>query len=251
MLTVQPNFTTKYVQKPVNFKGGSTYELTEDLYNQKSDFYKQQIRDLDEVIDNEKTPSALKKFAKTAKVVSEAVLEGWAVAWGAKKGANILKGTAAKGLNSNFTKNIQKFVTKAQEFIKTKNFGAKIFTTILNGIEKIKTSKIGQKIAGAIDSFANTKAGKAIAKGFKVIGSGIKTAYEFIAKQFGKIKNTVKGKSFDEVYEKTSKTAATTLGVGAGATSAYTSVRKPEENAEKEIENQERFIEEEEYDAID
>ena len=48
MLTVQPNFTTKYAQKTVAFKGREgAYELTEDLYNEKSDFYKKQIRDLD------------------------------------------------------------------------------------------------------------------------------------------------------------------------------------------------------------
>lgn len=254
MLTIQPNFTTKYVQKPTAFKGHEgAYDLTEDLYNEKSDFYKKQIKDLDEVIENDKTPSTLKKFAKGAKVVSEAVLEGWAVAWGAKKGANILKGTAAKGLNSKFAKNIQDFATKAQDFIKTKGIGTKLHTAIVKGIEKFKTSKIGQNIINTFNRFADTKVGGAIIKGFKVIGNAFKTAYGFVAKQFSKVKTAMSGKSFDEVYEKTSKAAATTLGVGAGTTSAYTSVRKPEENVAKETakevakENDEIDIDEDEF----
>lgn len=244
MLTVQPNFTTKYAQKPIAFKGQEgSYDLTEDLYNEKSDFYKRQIRDLDEVIENDKTPSTLKRFAKGAKVVSEAVLEGWAVAWGAKKGANILKGTAAKGINSKFSKNIQTFATKAQDFIKSKKYVGKINTAIVDGIKKVRNSKVGQTIINTFNKFADTKVGGAIVKGLKIVGNAIRSAYKFVAKQFVKVKDATKGKSFDEVYEKTSKAAATTLGVGAGTTSAYTSVRKPEEKATIEAEKEAQKIE--------
>ena len=62
----------------------------------------------------------------------------------------------------------------------------------------------------------------------------------------------MKGKSFDDVYEKTSKAAATTLGVGAGTTSAYTSIRKPEENVAKEAAKEAQAFEvEDEFMEVD
>ncbi|MBE7712672.1 MAG: hypothetical protein E7Z87_02900 [Cyanobacteria bacterium SIG26] len=223
MLTVQPNFTTKYVQKPLAFKGEGTLELTEENYNQKKDYYQKQIQDLNDVIQDEKAPSALKKFAKVAKVISEGVLEGWAVAWGAKKGGDVIKGSTLKALNSNFVKGAK---TYAKPLIThTKKYGAQVFEYIGKLFTKIKDTKFGQKVIENFDKFANTKTGAKIVEGLKIVANGFKAVGKFIAKHFNKVADKFKGKSVETNYDRIAKTTATTLGVGAGATSAYNAMR--------------------------
>ena len=93
MLTIQPNVVNYSNRKPVHFRGGEDgasgsildSEITEDLYNQKSNFYKSQIREFDKSINDEHTPDFMKKVLKTFRIISEALLEGWAVAWGCQQ----------------------------------------------------------------------------------------------------------------------------------------------------------------------
>ena len=64
MLTIQSNVVNYSNKRPIHFRGeengvaGSLLDgdITEDLYNEKSNFYKSQIREFDKSINDEHTP---------------------------------------------------------------------------------------------------------------------------------------------------------------------------------------------------
>ncbi len=193
MLNVQPNFTTS-AYKPV-FRGEKDF-LTEDAVNEEKDFYARQIDGFNEIIDDEYMPSGMKKAAKVLRIISEGILEGWAVAWGAKKGLNFLKSSSVKTINSNTYK-------KAAEILQpTRDYAAKI----LKNVKKYAVKKLGllKKSKFAKSNFS-----------------------QYVVKQYNKLKTVaepyitkIKEKTTNITYEKATNATATVLGVGSGATGA-------------------------------
>ena len=93
MLTIQPKITQYSQQRnQISFKNTEAIGIPDDsFYRDKQNYYENQIREFDELIEDEHTPNAFKKVLKGFRVVSEGLLEGCAVAWGASKGAKVIK----------------------------------------------------------------------------------------------------------------------------------------------------------------
>ena len=218
MLTIQPKLTN--YQAPV-FKASSDED---SYYREKIANYKNKQKEFDELLDeNAKAPKAFKAAIKGFKVISEVLLQGWALAWGTKKGAKVVKSSILSGINSNTVPKAKNFVQPAIDLIeKGFKYTKEFFST---KIQKIKTSEfatnLNGKITNIIEKMNNNPIGKYIVKGFEYIGKGfkyignlIKQGYEWFTKPF-------KGKTAEEVYDKAASVTASTLGVGAGATALY------------------------------
>lgn len=222
MLTIQPNITHYSKTRALAFKGEDSSPNKEDAFYQgKLDAYETQIKDLNESLNNDKTPGVLKKIIKPCKIASEALLEGWAVAWGASKGSRVVKSSVVKTVEKEGVK-VAEVLTPFGE--KIQKYGSKVFGAIGKGLEKLKNTKLaqktGEKFSKLVEKMRENKIGKYIVKAFEAIGNFVTN----------KIINPLKGVKASEMYDKTSKVASNTLGVGAGAAGAYNAAVKPDAN---------------------
>lgn len=235
MLTIQPKITQYSNTPKIAFKSSNAdaviNRLTDEenkFYEGKTKHYEKQVQDFDNLINDTHTPNTLKKALKVFKIISEGLLEGWAVAWGASKGAKIMKSSAIAGANSKVAKGTQKILTPLFERIK--NGGSKLFEKISKGVDNIKASKaytkIGEKISAITEKMNNNKVGRIILKGFEYIGKAFKYAGNLIFKGFKKVFQPFKGMKAEEVYDKAAKVTSNTMGVGAGAAGAYNAATK-------------------------
>lgn len=210
MLTIQPNFSKvqQYAQRPLHFKGQSA-EITEDYVNEQRDFYEKQVREADKIINDEKAPEALKKGMKILKIISEGIIEGWAVLWGARTGAKFAKNGAIKTVNSKFAKNVGKGLKSAGEFI-------------TKGFEKLSESKLAKKAGELVEKLDKTKFGKYIVSAGRAVVKGIKTVVEFVRTKLGKATKA----DIESTYDKVANGTATTLGVGSGIAGTYSAAKK-------------------------
>lgn len=222
MLTVQPKFTNQSSYK-TSFKGDSDF-INESKYNEKKSYYENQKSEFDKIINDEYVPEGMKKGAKVFKIASEGILEGWAVTWAATKGGKFLKSGYLKAANS-------KFVKWATEMLKPLGKGLKkssknIKTSLLNGLEKIKTSKPVTKTTSflnkAEETLNKTKLGQVVVATIKGIGKALKTVGKAISSIAHKIAEPFK----KVTYDKAAKATASTLGVGSGIAGAYSAARK-------------------------
>lgn len=234
MITIQPNITHYSKQKALpSFKGENSAniisaEQEDEFFKNKTEFYESQIKDLDASLNNDKTPEAFKKVIKGFKIVSEGLLEGWAVAWGASKGSRVVKSSIVKTIEKEGSKTAQEVLTPFGE--KIQKYGSKIFDAIGKGFEKLTNTTFakntGAKFSKFIDKMRDNSVGKYIVNTFEYIGNFISD----------KIIKPLKGVKPGEVYDKATKVTSTTLGVGAGAAGAYNATdRSKSIQAEKEI----------------
>ena len=176
MLTIQPNFTTKqYTQKtqrPLHFKGidEDAGEITEEYIRKKQDFYEEQSEKAERIINNDKSPEALKKGMRVIKIISDGIWEGLAVLWGARVGSKFVKGSTVKGINSKAAKNIGKGFKTVGEYIS-------------KGFEKLSQSGLAKKAGELVDKLNNTKYGKYIVSAGKAVVNAVKTAVGFLRKR--------------------------------------------------------------------
>lgn len=233
MLSVQPKFTQYAAAKQPAFKGLSNpQETPEDrFFEEKTNYYKDQTRAFDEALLNEHTPDAMKKVIKGFKVVSEALLEGWAVAWGASKGMKIIKSTTIKGLNSSFAKHTEDILKPVGEGLK--NAGKTFKTKFGNFITNIKTSdfatKTAERFTNMTESMRNNTVGKYVVSGFEAIGKVLKYIGNLAKQGADKVISPLKEMKAGEIYDKAAKVTSTTFGIGAGAAGAYNATMKPED----------------------
>ncbi len=213
MLSIQPNFTIqKKSFKPV-FRGEKEHESfwTEDRYNEEKDFYEKQIDGFNDILNEEYMPNSLKKAAKVLRIISEGILEGWAVAWGAKKGLNFMKNTTTRTLNSKNYARAKEILSPAKEGLVKVGNNLKEF-----GAEKLKAlseKEFVQKMTNPIKNFfENKEFGKYIAKQYNSLKEGLGTFKGKIKEQINKI-----------TFEKATNITAATLGVGSGTMGAINS----------------------------
>ena len=147
MLTIQPKITQYSQQRNnVSFKSREDGGIPDDsFYKEKQAYYKDQIREFDTLIEDEYTPNAFKKVLKGFRVVSEGLLEGCAVAWGASKGAKVIKSAAVKGASHKFTKKAIDVLKPIAEGFRTT--GSKIIKALGEKAADFKTSKFATGIA--------------------------------------------------------------------------------------------------------
>jgi len=228
MLTIQPNFTTKqYASKPLHFKGESD-DITEDYINNKKTFYKEQISNAEKIIDDKNSPKKLKSTAKVIKVISEAILEGWAVLWGGLVASKFIKSGVIKAAGG--AKTVQKGIKNIAKGIEK---GA----DRLSETQAAKT--INEKTGKVIDRLEKTTVGAYIAKGAKALGKSIATAGNYVEKGYNKIAEKFGGKTLEQTYDIVTKWIARTLGVGSGAAAAYNSATGANEEAKRGFEKAE------------
>ncbi len=240
MLTIQPKVVNLYPKmNQTSFKGGEAAALDIDndeaLFEKKTQYYKHQINEFDKSLNDKYTPSSFKKVIKIFKVVSEALLEGWAVAWGASKGSKIIKSTVVKEMNSKTAKGLEEVLTPFGK--KLKKAGLGIGTAIKNGFQAIKTSKFvtsaGEKLHNLAERMNKNSIGKYVVKGFEYIGKAFKFAADLVTAGYKRAAQLFEGKTASQIYDKATKATSTTLGVGAGAAGAYnaaTGKEKVQEN---------------------
>ena len=231
MLTIQPNISHSSKLRAVSFKGETTTnvlsaEKEDALFKDKIEFYEKQLEELDNSLNDKKTPELLRKIMKGFKIVSEGLLEGWAVAWGASKGSRVVKSTIVKSIEKEGSKAAQEVLTPFAE--KVKIFSSKIFGVGAKGAKYIKNTPLATKISEGFSKVVNkmrdNKVGKYIVKSFEYIGNFVSN----------KIIKPLKGVNASEMYDKAAKATSTTLGVGAGAAGAYNATGRPEQ-VKKEI----------------
>ena len=222
MLTVQPKFTNQSSYK-TSFKGDSDF-INESKYNEKKSYYENKKSEFDKIINDEYVPEGMKKGAKVFKIASEGILEGWAVTWAAAKGGKFLKAGYLKAASSKFTKRATEMLKPLGKGLKKSSRNIKI--SLLNGLDKIKTSKLLTKTTSffnkAEETLNKTKLGqvvvatvKGIGKALKAVGKAISSITHKIAEPFKKV-----------TYDKAAKATASTLGVGSGIAGAYSAARK-------------------------
>ncbi|MCM1338746.1 MAG: hypothetical protein NC191_03645 [Muribaculaceae bacterium] len=219
MLTIQPNVTAatrQYAQKNLHFKGVDD-DITEEYVKGKQKFYEKQINDSEKIINNKKAPDTLKKIMKGIKVVSEGIIEGWAVLWGAKKGANFAKSGAISSVNSKFAKSVGKGF---------KAFGG----FIAKGFEKLSQSGLAEKAGNLVEKLNNTKFGKYIVSTGKAVVKAVKAAASFVKNKF----SGIKGENIEKTYDKVANGTATTLGVGSGVAGTYSAAKAEEKKTAEE-----------------
>lgn len=240
MLTIQPNFTTKPVSKVAFGHSGATafsVETPEDeYYNDKTNFYKKQSKEFDNIIEDDRTPEFLRKMGKAFKIGSEVLFQGWLVAWGASKGAKFLKSSVISGVSSDSAKAAMKTAGKVTDGIqKAAGF---LFEKAGKVVERVKTTpaymNFAQKFENLVKRLDENKYGQYAMAAFRAIGSGIKKVAGYIKKPFVAAGEKLKNADFSTAYDKTAKAASTTLGVGAGATCAYDEIVHPENQAAEE-----------------
>ena len=239
MLTIQPNITNQTIRKQPAFKAEQNRD--DSFYESKTNYYEGQKKDFEDLSNDIKTPKALKKIAKTFAVISTMLLEGWAVAWGATKGAKFVKSSVASGLDTEFVKGSKEVLKPIYKgFVQA---GNKIAEFAKAASARIKGTKIytnlSEKLAKVVEKMENNKFGKVVLTVLRTIGKGAKKVADFIAKPFKTAANKIKETSFDTAYDNATKTVSTTLGVGAGAASGYNEIVHPEQaKADKELEEE-------------
>ena len=232
MLTIQPNFTTHPVRK-IAFKGEGAYAYDDSMFENKAKYYEDKTKEFDAIINNEKTHPLTKKVIKGFKVISSALWEGWLVAWGAKKGAEVLKSSVISGVGARFVRNAKKVTAPLGKPLRT--IGSIISDEAAKYIKRLKASNFMQE----------TSLGKTLTKGLNLLGKGIK----YIGTQVSNLFAPLKKAKADEIYDKTAKTASTILGVGAGAAGGYNAAV----NSDKRINNvdlQAELDQEDNYDNL-
>lgn len=214
MLSIQPNQISQTASKYQTFKGSSCV-LDEETYANRRSYYENQKHECDELLEDQYLPKGFKNAVKVGKVVSEGILEGWAVAWAATKGAKFSKNIGLKVIDSKFAKNIAKMFGNLAEFVKVKSSPL--------------TKKLGENFETVINKLDTNKYGKYVVKGLKAINNGFKAVKAVVTTVLEKlgVKNFT--------YEKATKATATTLGVGSGLAGAYNAGK--ENFGDKNIDN--------------
>lgn len=223
MLTVQPKFTNYTAPKAISFKSNDEDYVGgakgEEYYKEKVDFYKKQAAEFERMSEDSTNPDSLKKMMKGFRVASEALLEGWAVAWGASKGSKILKASVISGSKTKFIKGVKNILRPIYKGMKSS--GKKITETYTKTAERIKTSKFAEKFNNFVEGMRKNPVGKYIVKGFEYVVKAFKYVGKMIKAGAKKLIEPLKGKTKSEIYDKTTKVASNTLGVGAGVAGAY------------------------------
>lgn len=239
MLTIQPKISNYQHQptKALSFKGEQNPDAA--YFEEKIDFYENQIKEYDEAIEDKYTPKPLKKIMKGFRIISEALLEGWAVAWGASKGSKLLKSSIVNTANS-------KAIHKADGVIKPIIQGVKqsiknIAKYIANGFTSLKNSKamksVSEFFSKTAENLNKNKFGKGVVKCFEAIGSGFKYLGKKISKGWNNIVDACSGKNAEATYDKVTKGTSKVFGVGAGIAGGYNAATNADE---RELKRQER-----------
>lgn len=224
MLTIQPNFTTRPVRQ-IAFKSegvdaAAGNDPSNDEYQEKVKYYEKKVNEFDDALKDKDTPTILKKLIKVFKVASEALLEGWAVAWGAKKGADVIKPSMVKGVDGEFVKGVK---------------------SVLSPVGKL-FGKIAAAASGAYGKFKATKFmtensfGKTLTKGLEYVEKG----FSYIGEKLSKLK----GEKVETIYDKAANVTSKTMGAGAGIAGGYNAVtgadQKKPEKADNSVEDDDK-----------
>lgn len=238
MLTVQPGLSN-FSKSSLTFRAKEVDidaindKKRDEYYQQKVDYYKNQAREFDEMSKNTDTPKGFRAVMKGFRVISEALLEGWAVAWGASKGSKVIKSSILKGFNTNFGKHVKAALKSIGRGIKLS--GTKISESYKSGINLIKESNFSQEVSKVVEKMRNNSFGKYVVKGFEYIGKVFKYIGSLIASGAKKLAEPFANKTSGEIYDKVAKGTSVTLGVGAGAAGAYSAtISEDKKNKVKE-----------------
>ena len=223
MLTIQPKITS-YSRPVVSFKGD------EDFYKSKVDYYTQQYKDFDEMAQDPNSPKGLRKVMKGFAVVAEALLEGWAVAWGASKGAKVLRTPIKNFVNGKFVKHIKDIVRPLTNGVK--DSASTITEKITKTADQIKTSKFAEKLTNIVNKMKENKVGRYVVKAFEYVGKAFKYVGNLVKNGANKVTEYFKGKTAGQLYDKGARAASVTMGVGAGAAGAYNAATNAQERKE-------------------
>ena len=208
MLTIQPNITRPIAKMPV-FRAS----IDEDTLRKDREFLEEQGRGFDEIIEDDKAPGYLRKFAKAFKVIVIGGIEATIVACAGIKGAKFLKSGADKFAQTSFAKGINSIAKPAKDGIKEsikviERKGSELF-------KKFKETEFGQNvIKKAKYFFDETRVGKFIKRAYQYVADKLTTLYE-------RISNKIK----DITYDKAAEAVSYTAGAGAGIGAAYNSAR--------------------------
>ena len=113
MLTIQPNITRPIAKMPV-FRAS----IDEDTLRKDREFLEEQGRGFDEIIEDDKAPGYLRKFAKAFKVIVIGGIEATIVACAGIKGAKFLKSGADNFAQTSFDKGLNSIAKPAKDGIK-------------------------------------------------------------------------------------------------------------------------------------
>lgn len=253
MLTIQPKISNYHQsQKNLYFRGDDNDNGR--IFEEKVDFYENQIKEYDEAISDKHTPKQLKKIMKCFRIISEALLEGWAVAWGASKGSKLIKSSIVTTADS-------KTIQKAEGILKPIILGVKksaknIAAGIANTFTKIKDSKFMNSVTkffkNTAEKMNKNSFGRGIVKSFETIGSGLKILGQKISNGWNKLMKACDSKNAGATYDKVTQNASKVLGVGAGAAGGYNAATKAEDRETKKTEqNNQQIIDKDYNDGLD
>ena len=209
MLTIQPVSTNSY-NRPVrvNFKGW------EDDISQGRQTIEDGQRALNEILNDTQVPDKLKKPVKFFKVLTNAALEGLAVF-----GSVMILGDFLKKGKGN--KVVQQAAEKAKPiYNKTVEYAKNLGKLLQKGTEQAKNTSLGKKVMAKLGEFFGTMKGKRIL----VYARKCK-------RQLNKILEKVLSPIKNLNGDKATKSIATVLGIGSGATGAYEATMTPEERS--------------------
>jgi len=200
MLAIQPVSMNTNPQK-VSFQRSDRQSFEDDR-----DFFEQQKREIEGLIDDNRLPGGMRKFLKVANVVTDALIAGFTVACATIASATCGKNTFNKLVSNKMVKNTIAGFEPMGEYA-GKGFG-KLKHYSADLVRKLFGKEKGQTI---IDYTKKT----------------IKTAKDFF-KKINPFETTDK-------FDKATAKVATGLGVGAGAASAYAKVVEKSEQESGEF----------------
>lgn len=236
MLTIQPKISAyHHSPKALSFKSNEGIEEDTKLFEEKTRFYEDQVEEYNEAIKDKHTPEPLKKIMKGFRILSEALLEGWAVAWGTSKGSKVIK-------SSIITTSGSKIAKEADGILKPITQGFKksaknLATAISNGFTHFKNSNFMKSVSNFFSKTAEklnkNSVGKYVVKTFETIGTGFKIMGQKIGTGWNKMAASFKSENAGKTYDKISKGASKTLGIGAGAAGGYNAILREEKTSKK------------------
>jgi hypothetical protein len=202
-------------------------------------FYKEQVEELDQFINENYIPDKMKKPFKFFRTIANGAIDGLAVFGSTLMLAGFIKKSGAKiGANKyyNSAVNIAKSaIEKAPKGLKF------IGEKIVKGFDKLLKSPIYEK-------FASSKWGKRLIVDASILAVKGEDAIKVAMKPVKKLQEPIQNKIIKPIKnidsDKAVKGTATVLGIGSGVTGAYETSMRNDEKAEVEEPDFENYEEE-------
>lgn len=217
MLGIAPISLNNPVKVSPSFKGHTKDSIQDDI-----DFYKEQVEEIDQFLQEDYVPEKVKKPLKFFRMIANGAIDGLAVFGSTMMLSGFVRKSGARISSNTQVKKVQKFIQPALDLIPKGYTNLK--GALLKGLDRLVKTDAYQK-------FLSTKIGKRIMTNVAILAVKSEDLATKLTKPIKEIN-----------ADKVTKGTAAFLGIGSGVTGAYeTTLDDKEHNT---AENEERVYSE-------